>query len=177
MKTLKQLFNLAYFRRLIYLTGTDQEEIYAHHIKEWSERHTKPKREPDLTTYKYAIFDIYLDDDEPKRVSMDVIARFIGTEHHDAMEYVEELCNHYQTQLGRKRQKNTAPIHKRPVPHQGETLPFPFGSRRKIRPFMENTQEFNPDRVIRIKVPEKKVTPLKKKFMRSCSLRIQTHER
>jgi len=39
MRTLKQLFRLESFRRFTYLTGEDQDEIYAQYSKEWKIRH------------------------------------------------------------------------------------------------------------------------------------------
>jgi len=111
MKTLKQLFRLESFKRLTHLTGEDQEEIYAQCSKEREIQHQqlKPKPKPNLTPYKEAIYDIYLDDVEPGGVSIDVIARFLRREHPEGVEYIEELYDHYQTQMERKKRKKPTP--------------------------------------------------------------------
>ncbi len=166
-KSLNQLFNLVALKNLSRLTPADQQEIYNLYIQQWNMHNpSKTKTKPSLTTYKEKIYDELLDDIEPKGISKKQFQTYLKRSIPEAMEHLDELYNHYRTQLINKqeRMKKTKP--KPPNIDIGKdfVLPYPFQTQRKRKDFMNNNEDFsfNPNKTHLVKIPDKKIKPLKK---------------
>ncbi len=170
-KSFNQLFNLVTLKKLSRLTPDDQQEIYNLYLHNWNMHNQtksgKSDTKPTLTTYKEKIYDDLLDDIQPKSISKNQFETYLRRNIPDAMEHLDELYRHYRTQLINKQERmKKKNKHKPPTIAITDdfVLPYPFQTVRKRNDFINNNNDFkfNPNKSHLMKIPDKKIKPLKK---------------